>query len=170
MTIFLKMMRITFLILMRGLYKYCVMIELIHMKELILFKVVTVNNVLSAITEFLIMGFNSKIIFVMVVMIWQCCILMILEILLLLLLKVLVFKTLAYQKHVWKLCVQWKCLSKKSTLQIFHKINESATIRWKWTFLKYVIFFLAQNVLIPPIFYNTGLFERRQLVNGIKVP
>ena len=117
MTIFLKMMRITFLILMRGLYKYCVMIELIHMKELILFKVVTVNNVLSAITEFLIMGFNSKIIFVMVVMIWQCCILMILEILLLLLLKVLVFKTLAYQKHVWKLCVQWtwvyrKCLSK----------------------------------------------------------
>ena len=70
------------------------MIELIHMKELILFKVITVNNALSAITGFLIMGFNSKIIFVMVVMIWHCCVLMILEILLLLLLKVLVITVL----------------------------------------------------------------------------
>ena len=55
-------------------YKCCITIELIWGKELILLKVTTAKNAWFAINGFLIMDSNFKIIFAMVVMIWQFCV------------------------------------------------------------------------------------------------
>ena len=48
------------------------MIELVYAKELILLKVTTAKNVRFAITGFLIMDLNFKILYAMVAMISQC--------------------------------------------------------------------------------------------------
>ena len=70
---------------------------------------VIVNVVLSATIGILITGVNFKILFVMVFLVWRCCVL-ILAILLLSLLKVLImvvlFMTLTNQ--MWSVC--WKIL------------------------------------------------------------
>ena len=56
-------------------YKCYITIELIQAKELILPKVTKVNNVGFSIVGFLVMDSNFKIMHVMAVMIWQCCVL-----------------------------------------------------------------------------------------------
>ena len=102
---------------------------LIYDKELILVKVMTVKNLWFDTIGFLIMGSNFKIMFVMAVMYWRYCVL-ILVILLLSLLKELIivalFIILANLKPIFCykiLClvivrIYKRCMSKKSILKI----------------------------------------------------
>ena len=65
-------MKISFFILTIGSDKCCITIELIQVKELILLKVTTVNNVFIVTIALLIECLKFKIMFVMFVMIWGC--------------------------------------------------------------------------------------------------
>lgn len=68
--IFLKTMKINFLILINSSYTCCTTIELIEVKELILLKPVIVKNVWFVSIHTFCLGF----LFVMVLMIEQCCV------------------------------------------------------------------------------------------------
>ena len=56
-------------------YKCCITIKLIQATELILLKVIKVENAWFVTIGFLIIDSNFKIIYAIIVMIWQCCVL-----------------------------------------------------------------------------------------------